>query len=148
MQFLTRSPSNKGITRGVCSSVCPHIPPPLLLKEFQVNLVLRHRDVFPAVTRDISNCCQVASGDYPASCPVRISLSFYERKRLERENHQALPSTVSPWLQMEEYHFSWMIPASPGAWQMYFRLVFLICPKNRWVNLFLGFITIFYLNIR
>jgi hypothetical protein len=105
IRLLTRSSSNDGIMTGPCPSVCPHVPPLILLREFQIKLVLWHRDVFPSVKRDIRNCSQFASGALLASCPVGFDLSLYDRKRLESEADQAFPCTVAPWLGMEEYHF-------------------------------------------
>lgn len=75
IRFIILSSSNNGIMRGPCPSVCPHVLPLILLREFQIKLVLLHRDASPAVKTDKCNCCQFASGVQPASCPVRVGLS-------------------------------------------------------------------------
>jgi hypothetical protein len=68
-------------------------------------LVLWHRDAFLAVKTDIRSCCQFVSGAQPASFPVLIGLSFYERRRLESEADQVFQCTAAPWLGMEECDF-------------------------------------------
>jgi len=56
IRFLKVSSSNNGIIMSPCLSVCPHVPPLILLREFQIKLLVWHGDASPAVKTDICNC--------------------------------------------------------------------------------------------
>ena len=118
IRFLTRSPSNNGIMMGPCPSVCPHVPPLVLLREFQVKLIPWHRYASPAVKTDICNCW--SSADVLSSACRSL---FLREKTAGEWSWPGISCTVASWLGMEECHFTWMILVSPSSWQIYFCLV-------------------------